>query len=88
MDQEMYDHFLEDESFMMPLKIINEIEELFDSRKNEKKIQDLMQKHGTDICNDAEHGDHAEPLEWKHMGSDDEFEHHEQCVLCGGIIES
>lgn len=77
-----------DEMFLMPLKIINRIEELYDSRKNEKIILELLNKNGTDICNSSEHREFFESLEWKHLGSDDEFEHHESCLGCGGIIEN
>ena len=77
-----------DESFLMPFEIINEIEKLYDSRKNESKIMDLLNEHGTDICSSSEHREFFESIEWKHMGSDDEFEHHENCLGCGGIIEN
>jgi len=76
-----------DESFLMPLKVINEIEKLYDSRKNESKIMSLLNANGTDICNSSEHREFFESIEWKHMGNDDEFEHHENCLGCGGIIE-
>lgn len=82
-----YKYHLED-NFLMPLDIINEIENLYDSRKNESKIMTLINKNGIDTCSNGEHQDIFESLDQKHMGNDDEFETQEYCLGCGGIIEN
>lgn len=85
MSPQDYKYHLED-NFLMPLIVINEIEKLYDSRKNESKIMALIEKNGTDECSNGEHQDIFESLEQKQMGSDDEFETQEFCLGCGGIV--
>jgi len=88
MSPEDYVKISMDESFLMPLKIITQIEKMYDSRKNEDAILKLCNNHGIDICTSSEHREFFESISWKHMGSDDEFEEHENCLGCGGIIEN
>lgn len=67
----------------------NNIRELLEAlnkepRKNENEILELLRKHGTDECSYSEHKSDYETFDWKNLGSDDEFEHFEECLGCGG----
>lgn len=87
MSPEEYVKISMDEMFLMPLEIVNKIEDMYDSRKNQAAILELINQNGTDICNSTEHREFFESIESKHMGSDDEIESHEYCLGCGGMIE-
>jgi len=76
------------DDFVMPEKIIKRVEKLSNHypKKNEDKILSLMNEHGIDICNNT-HEEDYDVFEWKHLGYDDEYEHHESCLGCGGLRE-
>lgn len=73
--------------FLMPFEIINRIEELNDSRKNDKIILGLLNEHGTAICNASSHREFFKSIEWEVIGSDCEIEFYNYCLGCGGMIE-
>lgn len=53
-------------------------------RKNQDEILELMRKHGREECPDLDHRTKFETFDWKNLGNDDEYEHFEQCLGCGG----